>query len=68
VPTLDKKKYVVREVPYMRGSHRRVLDRCTYLHEAMQLAEAVSHEGRCVIVELRGQQMAIWLNGQLQTH
>lgn len=60
----DKQRYVVREVPFARGSRRRVLHRCTFLHEAMTVAETASTEGRCIVVELCGVQAAMWLNGR----
>lgn len=60
----DSKPFVAREVPWQRGSRRRTLGRFGYFHEAMEVAELVSTEGRCTIVELEGAQLAMWLNGQ----
>jgi hypothetical protein len=60
----DSKPFIAREVPWQRGSRRRVLARFYYFHEAMRCAELVSTEGRCTIVELEGMQLAMWLNGK----
>lgn len=60
----DEKPFSVRELPFRSGSRRRTLGRFGYFHEAMEVAELVSTEGRCTIVELTGMQLAMWLNGQ----
>lgn len=57
------KDYVLRELPYMRGSRRRTLGRFELLHQAFALAEAISREGRLVQIELHGLTLATLLNG-----
>ena len=58
------KRYVVRELPYRKGTRQRQIERVRYFHDAKRLAERVSDEGRAVAVEMRGVQLGLWVNGQ----
>ena len=60
------KPFVVREVPWRRGTRRRVIARFDYSYEAMDWAKLVSTEGRCTVVELDGMEVGMWLNGERQ--
>lgn len=57
------KDYAVKELPWQRGSRRRLLGRFERLNEAWEIAEAVSQQGRAVQIELHGLTMATFLNG-----
>lgn len=58
------KPYIVRELPWLKGTRRRIVDRYRYFHEAIREAEQLSGEQRQTAVELRGVTLAIFLNGQ----
>lgn len=56
--------YIARELPCRSGTRRRVLGRFTFLHQACEIAEAVSREGRYTVIELHGLTMVAFFNGQ----
>lgn len=62
------RRYVVRELPWLKGSKRRTVDRFRYFHEACRLAEALSQERRQIIVECGHIQLALWLDGKRIVH
>ena len=62
------RRYIVRELPWLRGSKRRVVERCRYFHEACRVAEALSWESRQVSVELSSRTLALYMNGHKVTH
>lgn len=62
--TLSNRRWIVRELPYLHGSRRRITDRFEYFSDAMSCAQELSREHRQVSVELRGQDIAIWLDGR----
>lgn len=57
-------RYTVLELPWLKGSRRRIIEHCRYFHEAIREAEQLSSDGRQTAVELRGVTLAIFLNGQ----
>ena len=59
----EKRRFIVREIPWLTGSRRRTIDRFRYFHEACRVAEAMSMEGRQMIVECHHVALAAWLNG-----
>lgn len=63
---MASKPYLVRELPFVRGSKRRTLERFTHLHEAVALAREVSAQQRLVEIELDHVSIDLWLNGQRQ--
>lgn len=56
--------YIARELPVRSGTRRRLLARCEYLHQACEIAAAVSAEGRATTVELYGMTLLAYFNGQ----
>jgi hypothetical protein len=63
-----KGSYIVRELPWLKGSRRRMIDRYRHLHEAMREAETLSSNNRQTAVELRGVILATFLNGKQVGH
>lgn len=61
---MRSKPYVVRELPWTRGTKRRLIERYTFFHEALKVAESLSAENRQIAVELRGTTLAVFLNGR----
>jgi hypothetical protein len=57
-------RYIVRELPWLKGSRRRTLERLKYFSAACSLAERVSREGRQILVECDHLQLAVWVNGK----
>ena len=58
------KRYTVREIPWLAGSRRRIVDRFQYFYEACRLAETLSLEHRQMVVECKHVQLAVWLDGK----
>lgn len=59
------KRYVVREIPWLAGSKRRVVDRFCYFTKARRLARDLSGENRQVVVECNHLTLETWINGHL---
>ena len=57
-------RYIVRELPWLKGSRRRTVGRYRYSYEAVAAAEQLSRDNRQAYVELEGVTLAIFLNGQ----
>lgn len=55
-------RYLVRELPWLKGSQRRVIDRCRYFHEACRIAERLSADNRQLAVECDHVTLGVWLN------
>ena len=61
---LSPRRWIVRELPYLHGSRRRIIDRFEYFSDAMSCAQELSREHRQVSVELRGVEIAVWIDGK----
>jgi hypothetical protein len=61
---MSTKEYIIRELPWLKGSRRRTLERYRHLHEAMREAETLSSNNRQIAVDLRGLTLATFLNGK----
>lgn len=59
-----RKPYIVRELPFLKGTKRRVIERCQHLHEACALARQLSAQQRLIEIELQHVVVDQWLNGE----
>ena len=62
--TLSPRRWVVRELPYLRGSRLRIIDRFDHFCDAMGCAQELSREHRQLAVELQGQDIAVFIDGR----
>jgi hypothetical protein len=58
------KRYTVKEVPWLRGSRRRTVERFRYFYQAQRLAQSLSAESRQVIIECGHRALETWLDGR----
>lgn len=59
-----QRRYLVRELRFMRGSRRQIIKRCTYYPQAKRAAARTSLGNRHIIVELGAVQLGAWIDGR----